>query len=188
MDYEIRSAKLSDAAAIAEIYGWYIRNTAITFEYDVPTAQAFARRMEGIMQKYPYLVVQQEGKILGYAYATSYIARQACDWSCEVSIYLAPDQTKQGLGRRLYEKLEVSLKAMGIVNMYASIACTDVQDPYVNDNSLNFHAHMGFKPVGIFRNCGYKFGRWYHLQWVEKTIGNHGKDMLPVAFRKEREL
>ena len=88
----------------------------------------------------------------------------------------------QGLGRLLYTELEERLQAMGIVNMYASIACVDGDDPYVTNNSLDFHAHMGFRLVGIFRNCGYKFGRWYHLAWVEKTIGDHAPNMEKVEF------
>ena len=181
----IRQAKSSDAPAILEIYGWYIHNTAITFEYSVPTVQAFTRRMEDIMGRYPYLVAEKNGKLLGYAYAAPYIRRQACDWSCEVSIYLAREVTGQGIGRMLYEKLEAILAEMGIVNMYASIACTDAEDPYVSNNSLDFHGHMGFRSVGTFRNCGYKFGRWYHLQWVEKTLGSHEDTMLPVKFNEE---
>ncbi len=173
MQIRIRRATVEDAAAILEIYGPYIQNTAITFEYTVPTVESFIRRMEDIMSRYPYLVAEKDGKLLGYAYAAPYIARQACDWSCEVSIYLARSATGQGIGRMLYEKLEQDLRQMGIVNMYASIACADGEDPYVSNNSLDFHAHMGFRPVGIFRRCGYKFGRWYHLQWVEKTLCSH---------------
>lgn len=181
-DTEIRSAKLTDAAAIRKLYGWYIENTAITFEYTVPTEREFATRMARILTRYPYLVAEKDGKLLGYAYAAPYITRRACDWSCEVSIYLAREATGQGLGRALYAALEQQLRQMGIVNMYASIACADGEDPYVSNNSLDFHAHMGFRPVGSFRNCGYKFGRWYHLTWVEKTIGEHAPNMKEVKF------
>lgn len=88
----------------------------------------------------------------------------------------------------LYEKLEAILREMGIVNMYASIACADEEDPYVSNNSADFHAHMGFKPVGIFRNCGYKFGRWYHLMWVEKTLNSRERKMQPVRFENKECL
>lgn len=188
MDLHIRLAHSADAAAILEIYGWYIQNTAITFEYTVPSVEGFTRRMEDIMCRYPYLVAQCGGKLLGYAYAAPYIRRQACDWSCEVSIYLAREITGQGVGRMLYEKLEAILREMGIVNMYASIACADEEDPYVSNNSADFHAHMGFKPVGIFRNCGYKFGRWYHLMWVEKTLNSRERKMQPVRFENKECL
>ena len=178
----IRPVKPEDVPAILEIYGGYVQNTAITFEYAVPDPKEFAQRVERISSRYPYLVAECDGKILGYAYAAPYIARKACDWSCEVSIYLAENATKQGLGRVLYDALEAMLKDMGIVNMYASIACSDGNDPYVTNNSLDFHTHMGFQLIGVFRNCGYKFGRWYHLAWVEKTLGDHAPDMKEVAY------
>ena len=178
----IRPVALSDIENILNIYGWYIQNTAITFEYAVPSLEEFTQRVKGICSRYPYLVAECCGKVQGYAYAAPYITRKACDWSCEVSIYLAPEATKQGLGRALYEALENRLKTMGIVNMYASIACVDGEDPYVDTNSLDFHAHMGFQPIGTFRNCGYKFGRWYHLAWVEKTLGDHVTNMKEVQF------
>ena len=180
LDVIVRPATKADAADILEIYGWYIKNTAITFEYEIPTVEAFAARIEGVLERYPYLVAVDAERILGYAYAAPYIRRSACDWSCEVSIYLAPHATKQGLGRQLYQFLERCLYDMGIVNMYASIACTDGEDPYVDSNSADFHAHMGFRKIGTFLNCGYKFGRWYHLMWVEKTLRIHGENMKPI--------
>ena len=182
MQFQIRAARITDAAAILSVYGPYIQNTAITFEYGIPSVESFAKRMEGIMARYPYLVAEENGRIVGYAYAAPYITRSACDWSCEVSIYLSPQVVGQGLGRALYTQLESQLRQMGIVNMYASIACTDGEDPYVSNHSADFHGHMGFRPVGVFRNCGYKFGRWYHLMWVEKTLNAHGKEMPPVLF------
>lgn len=185
MEALIRAASIADAAAILEIYGPYIQNTAITFEYETPSVEAFSQRMKNIMERYPYLVAEMNGQVVGYAYAAPYIGRQACDWSCEVSIYLAPDAIGQGIGRALYETLEGMLKQMGIVNMYASIACTEEEDPYVSNHSADFHAHYGFRPIGVFRNCGYKFSRWYHLMWMEKTLGGHGTDMMPVAFQNQ---
>ncbi len=187
MQFQIRAARTADASTILDIYGPYIQNTAITFEYEIPTAEAFVKRMEGIMSRYPYLVAETGGKVVGYAYAAPYITRSACDWSCEVSIYLAPQAVGQGLGRALYEQLENQLRQMGIVNMYASIACADGKDPYVSDYSADFHAHLGFRPVGVFRNCGYKFGRWYHLLWVEKTLNIHGNEMQPVMFQNKEK-
>ena len=179
----IRPATLQDVRKILEIYGWYIENTAITFEYTIPTEQAFSDRMKNIMSRYPYLVAERDGKLLGYAYAAPYITRKACDWSCEVSIYLSREAVGQGLGRSLYTELENRLKEMGIVNMYASIACAQRDDPYVSNNSMEFHRHMGFRPVGVFQNCGYKFDRWYDLAWVEKTIGQHKDHMKEVKSR-----
>lgn len=184
-DYLIRSATVQDAQQLRKIYGWYVQNTAITFEYEIPGLEEFAQRIARTLHNYPYLVAQYNGEVVGYAYAAPYITRRACDWSCEVSIYLDKKAVGQGLGRLLYTELEERLQAMGIVNMYASIACVDGDDPYVTNNSLDFHAHMGFQPVGTFRNCGYKFGRWYHLAWVEKTIGIHDEYMKEVLFSCE---
>ena len=176
----LRFAELNDAPALLEIYRPYVEKTTVSFETEVPTLKEFQGRIREYSRIYPYLVAECDGQLLGYAYAAPYITREACDWSCEVSIYLARESTGQGLGRKLYEALENRLRAMGIVNMYASISCAEGEDPYVNNNSADFHAHMGFKPVGVFRNCGYKFKRWYHLAWVEKTIGVHESDMKEV--------
>ena len=165
-DVHIRNATLADAERIVEIYSYYIKNTAITFEYAVPTVEEFQDRMKGIMKR--------------YAYAREYIGRSACDWSCEVSIYLAHDVRKSGFGRMLYEALEVALKDMGMVNVYASIAYLEKEDEYLTKNSLQFHEHLGYRKIGEFYNCGYKFGRWYSLVWVGKVIGEYKEDQAPL--------
>lgn len=181
----IRSASLGDAARILEIYDYYVKNTAITFEYETPSLEAFQMRMKGIMERYPYFVIEQDGAIQGYAYAAPYITRAACDWSCEVSIYLEKNARKCGLGRKLYEALEDALRGMGIINVYASIACPETADEYLNYNSADFHAHLNFREIGRFRKCGYKFGRWYHLIWVEKVLGEHSEKVSPIVPYKE---
>lgn len=169
----VRAARLSDAGRILEIYAYYIKNTAITFEYDVPTLAEFQSRMEHTMKRYPYLVIERSGIVEGYAYADALIERAACDWSCELSIYLDHAAQKCGLGRKLYEALEEALGRMGILNLYACIALPRVEDEYLNRNSADFHAHLGFVKVGEFHKCGYKFGHWYNLIWMEKLIGEH---------------
>ncbi len=180
MDVTIRDAVLTDAQRLLEIYGYYIQNTAITFEYEVPTTECFAQRMGRIMEHYPYLVAEADGTVMGYAYAAALIPRAACDWACEVSVYIDRTARKCGLGRRLYEALEAKLKAMGIVNLYASIAWPHPEDEYLTCNSAQFHAHMGFTQVGRLHNCGHKFGRWYDLLWVEKNIGSYLPVMPPL--------
>ena len=176
----IRQAVLADAARIVEIYSYYIKNTAITFEYDVPTVEEFQGRMKHVMERYPYLVVENDNGIQGYAYAREYIGRAACDWSCEVSIYLAHDVVKCGKGRMLYEAMEAALREMGMVNVYASIAYSEVEDEYLTKNSLQFHEHLGYKQIGEFYKCGYKFGKWYSLVWVGKVIGEHKDEQAPL--------
>ena len=123
------------------------------------------------MKKYPYLVIEQDGKIEGYAYAHAFVGRAAYDWSSELTIYLDPNARKGGLGRRLYEELADRLKKMGILNLYACIGYPQVEDEYLTKNSAEFHAHLGFELVGTFHNCGYKFDRWYDMVWMEKIIG-----------------
>lgn len=169
----IRNAQLSDAARLLEIYDYYVRNTAITFEYDTPSLTEFRSRMEGIMERYPYFVILRDGKIEGYAYAAAFRTRRAYDWACEVTIYLAPDARKCGMGRMLYETLEAALKKMGVRNMYACIGYPDGEDEYLTTNSADFHAHLGYSKVGEFHKCGYKHGRWYHMIFMEKLIGHH---------------
>lgn len=177
---EIRTARLDDAGALLNIYGYYVKNTAITFKYEVPSVDEFRSRMEGILKKYPYLVAVQNGRIVGYAYARAFVGRAAYDWSAEMSIYLDRGARKRGLGRALYEALEGALGRMGILNLYACIAYPGTQDEYLTANSAQFHAHMGFQKVGEFHQCGYKFGRWYHMIWMEKIIGEHQREQAAV--------
>lgn len=179
-DVHIRNATLADAERLVEIYSYYIKNTAITFEYAVPTVEEFQDRMEGIMKRYPYLVIEKNQEVQGYAYANAYIDRAACDWSCEVSIYLARDAVKCGMGRMLYEAMENVLRDMGMVNVYASIAYSDTEDEYLTKNSLQFHEHLGYRKIGEFYNCGYKFGRWYSLVWVGKAIREYKEEQEQI--------
>ena len=169
----IRDANLKDAQRILEIYSYYIKNTAITFEYEVPSEEDFKARMSKIMDRYPYLVIERNGKIEGYAYAGPFVGRAAYDWSCEMTIYLDYKSCKVGIGRKIYEALENRLKSMGILNLYAAIAYPEEEDNYLNYNSANFHKHLGFNEVGRFYKCGYKFKHWYHMIWAEKIIGEH---------------
>lgn len=176
----IRMAAPSDAEELLRIYRYYVENTAITFEYEVPSVAEFQARIENTLQKYPYLVALEDEQIVGYAYAGAFGERAAYDWSAELSIYLAPKATKRGYGRALYQALETALKDMGILNLYACIAYTTKPDAYLTNNSAEFHQHLGFERVGKFQNCGYKFGRWYSMIWMEKIIGEHVNEPKPV--------
>lgn len=170
---EIRNAEISDAKRLVEIYDYYVRNTAITFEYDTPSTDEFIGRMENIMKRYPYLVIEVDGRIEGYAYAGVFKNRAAYDWSCETTIYIDHNARKSGLGRKLYEALEDRLKAMGIINLYACIGYPETEDEYLTKNSAEFHEHLGYTKVGEFHKCGFKFGRWYNMIWMEKMVGEH---------------
>lgn len=169
----IRNASAADAGRILEIYAYYVEHTAVSFEYDAPSLKEFQERMRKTMEHYPYLVIEKDGRIEGYAYADTFIARKAYERSCEVTIYLARDARKRGMGRLLYEELARRLKAMGILNLYACIAWPQEADPYLTEDSACFHKHMGFHTAGLFRSCGYKFDRWYDMIWMEKWIGEH---------------
>ena len=169
----IRPAVPEDAARLLEIYAPYVEETAITFEYDVPTTEEFRERIEHIRARYPYLVIERGGVIQGYAYAGVFKDRAAYDRSCEMTIYLARDAVGGGLGRKLYEALEEALRAKGMLNLYACIGVPEQEDEYLDHNSEQFHEHMGYRKVGTFHQCGYKFGRWYNMIWIEKMIGEH---------------
>ncbi len=183
MQTYIRDVKLEDAQELLDIYAPYVLNTAITFEYEVPSLTEFQNRISNITKKYPYLVIEQENdsrdcnskkrQIVGYAYACAFHPRAAYEWCVELAIYLNVYSHGNGYGRMLYEALEERLKAMHILNLYACIAIPQEEDEYLTFNSANFHEHLGFKNIGTFSNCGYKFDRWYHMCWMEKFIGVH---------------
>lgn len=176
----VRDAALADAARILGIYDYYVQHTAITFEYDTPYLAEFQARMRRTMNRYPYLVAEQDGAIQGYAYAGPFQSRAAYGWCCEMTVYLDRGAQKRGLGRILYEALEARLRAMGVLNLYACIAYPEVEDEYLTANSADFHAHLGFTKVGQFHKCGYKFGRWYDMIWMEKLIGARTDPQPPV--------
>lgn len=169
----IRTATPQDAEAILAIYAPYIEQTAITFEYDVPSVDEFRKRIENTLKKYPYLVGEEEGEIVGYAYAEVFKARAAYSRCVETSIYVKMDQHGKGIGKKLYERLEEELKQMGILNMNACITWLDTPNQYLTHQSPEFHEHLGYKRVAHFHQCGYKFGLWFDMIWMEKMIGEH---------------
>lgn len=179
-DIQIRVARIEDAEALLEIYRPYVEKTAISFEYDVPSLAEFKGRMEKTLRKYPYLVAENSKEIIGYTYAGPFVGRAAYDWGIETTIYIKEDMKRLGAGKKLYEALEKILKAQNILNMNACIGYPDIEDEYLNKNSVEFHSHMGFKMVGEFHKCGYKFGRWYNMVWMEKIIGEHKENQLAV--------
>ena len=178
---KIRRAVPEAAPRLVEIYGYYVEKTAISFEYTVPSPEEFRGRMERIMRRYPYLVAEVDGTVQGYTYAGAFVGRAAYDWSCELTIYLARDARKMGLGRQLYTALEQRLAQMGVLNLYACIGYPLVEDEYLTKNSAQFHEHLGFTLAGTFHNCGYKFGRWYDMIWMEKIIGEHRPDQPDIV-------
>ena len=176
----IRTATLEDAKDLLEIYAPYVKNTAITFEYEVPSEEEFKKRIEYILEKYPYLVAENKGEIVGYAYASSFHSRAAYQWGAETSIYVKENQRNLGVGKSLYKELERILKLQNILNLNACIAYPETEDEHLTKNSVQFHQHLGYELVGEFHKCGYKFNRWYNMVWMEKHIGDHLENPMPI--------
>lgn len=169
----IRSAKPADAECLLAIYAPYVLDTAITFEYDVPSVEEFRSRIENTLAKYPYLVAEKDGKILGYAYAGVFKGRAAYNHCVETSIYVDLSCQGKGIGKALYEALEEQLKQQGILNVNACISWIDTPNQYLTHQSSEFHAHLGYEKVAHFHLCGYKFNQWFDMIWMEKMIGEH---------------
>ncbi|NLY43307.1 MAG: N-acetyltransferase [Clostridiaceae bacterium] len=180
----IEKVTIEDASELLSIYEPYVRNTAITFEYDVPTLDEFKSRIINISSKYPYIKAVDNGEILGYAYANTFKDRKAYDWSVETTIYVKQGKHRMGIGKSLYNALEKSLKNMGILNMNACIAVPVKEDDHLTDVSYRFHKKMGFILVGRFHNIGYKFNTWYDMIWMEKMLGEHNDFPPDVQFGK----
>ncbi|EGP67149.1 putative phosphinothricin N-acetyltransferase [Streptococcus sp. oral taxon 056 str. F0418] len=174
---EIRFAKPSDARSLLDIYAPYVENTAITFEYEVPTIEDFATRIAKTLEKYPYLVAEEDGLILGYAYASTYYARAAYDWAVELSVYVSQEARGQGVGTRLYDALEGLLKQMGYIHFLACISLP-------NEASLALHRKRGYQQVAHFPKIGYKFDRWHDIVWLQKSLDKEAKS---IKFLKEKE-
>lgn len=187
----IRIAAEEDAAELLEIYRPYAENTAITFEYACPSEDEFRERIRHTLAFYPYLTEERDGAIVGYAYAGAFQKRAAYRWSAETSIYVRQDAHGEGIGRELYAALEKAMQLQGIRNAEACIAAPRGEDPYLTDNSIGFHGHLGYRMVGRFERCAYKFHRWYDMIWMEKWIGDHPElpectpDVCSFAQRRE---
>lgn len=183
-DISIRFAKPEDAKELLKIYAYYVTDTAISFETEVPSEEEFKLRIEEVLKSYPFIVACKDDEILGYAYLHSFVGRKAYELSAETTIYLNPDKKKMGIGKKLYSVLEDIAKAQNITNLYSCIGYVDKEDEYLNNNSVQFHEHIGFRMVGKFENCGHKFGRWYHMVWMEKIIGEHGEIREFLKFKE----
>lgn len=187
-EIEVLIASPNDAQSLLDIYSFYVENTAITFEYDVPSLQEFQSRIEHTLKTYPYLIAKINDNIVGYTYASTFHARKAYSWCVETSIYVDHRYLKMGIGKKLYDALEIILKKQNITNLNACIAIPASENPYVDFNSVDFHHHLGYCQVGKFHQCGYKFHQWFHIVWMEKMIGEHlsnQSDMIPFSKLKD---
>lgn len=183
---EIKIASPSDAEAILNIYAPYIRNTAVTFEYEVPSVEEFRKRIIHTLKRFPYLLALKGEEIIGYAYAGPLHVRAAYAWSVETSIYVKKDYKGKGTGRALYEALEYVLKKQNVINSNACIAYPEKEDQFLTRDSVKFHSRLGYQKVAEFHQCAYKFGNWYNMVWMEKFLREHPKK--PQAFRPFEEV
>lgn len=184
----IREVTPKDAAALVEIYAPYVRETAVTFEYDVPSVAAFSGRIEWVLEKFPYLVAENDGEIVGYAYAGAFHPRAAYQWCAEMSVYVKQNARRMGVGRMLYDAMEAILRMQRLTNVEACIAVPSAPDAHLTMDSVRFHEKMGYRMVGTFHQCGYKFDTWYDMVWMEKHIGEHTHPQPPVLrFDEIRE-
>ena len=165
----IRPATAADVPAMLEIYGPYILQTAFTFEYEVPTHEAFLARFTAISARFPWLVWEEDGEILGYVYGDRAFARAAYQWAADLSIYLRPEARGRGIGRLLYTAAEDRLRELGYYLIYAIVTSS-------NTGSCAFHEDMGYIRRAELPDCGMKFGRWYGIIWYEKRL----RDGIPT--------
>ena len=171
----IRFATENDLSAMLEIYRPYVENTTYSFEYEVPSMEAFTRRFRDHVQQFPWLVWEEEGQVLGYAYAGAPWERAAYRWCAEVSIYLSESVHGRGIGRQLYALLEEILTCQGYRVVYALITTE-------NTGSVAFHEKLGYSYHSTFENCGFKMGRWLGVIWLQKRLGPMD---APTGFPKK---
>lgn len=191
MDSEIiiRTAAIEDAQALLDIYAYYVEETAITYEYDVPSLTEFKSRIAHTLEKYPYLVAEMDGKIVGYSYAGAFHPRAAYHWGAEMTVYL--DHTVRGrqIGAKLYSLVEEILKAQGVIKTIALITPPPSEEEKKIYNSVAFHEKMGYQMLGCMDYAGYKFDRWYQVVVMEKMIGTPTEHMKTIkTFDEVRSL
>lgn len=172
----IRLAAEADLPQILAIYAPYVENTTISFEFAPPTPEEFRQRFLRISGRFPWLVWEENGEILGYTYACAPFERAAYQWCCEPSIYLRPDAQGRGIGKKLYTALEKLLTLQGFRLSYAIITSE-------NTHSLAFHQQMGYDVLAHFPDCGYKHGRHLGVTWMQKKLISAELPMnFPISF------
>jgi phosphinothricin acetyltransferase len=165
----IRMASVSDAAAVAAIYEPYVSKTVISFELEPPTPAEMAQRIAATVAIAPWIVVEKEGELLGYAYAAPHRERPAYQWSVDSSVYLRGDQRRRGLGRALYTSLFALLRAQGFYRVHAGATLP-------NEASVGLHESFGFRPIGVYRAVGYKHGAWRDVGWWQLALRDDGDE------------
>ncbi len=175
---QLRLARAEDAQGLLAIYGPIVESTAISFETEVPSVQEMQERVANTLRDFPWLVFELDGQIAGYAYASRHRQRAAYQWSVDVSVYVATSARRRGLGRRLYAPLLGIVRTLGYCTAYAGIALP-------NAASVALHESMGFVPVGVFRNVGYKLGEWQDVGWWQRPLRDYAGAPIPPRSMSE---
>lgn len=177
----LRPAEPRDAGAIAAIYAPIVRDTFISFETEPPSAEIMAERIDALERRYPWLVATMGDEVVGYAYGSALRPRAAYQWSVEVTVYVAGTARGKGVGRRLYGGLLAVLRAQGFHGAFAGIALP-------NDASVALHEAVGFRPLGVYKEVGFKFGAWRDVGWWRLALADGAAPPSePVSFQQLRE-
>jgi phosphinothricin acetyltransferase len=160
----VRDASEGDAPACAAIYAPYVRETAVSFESEPPTPAQMAERIAAATRTHAWIVHEDDGRVVGYAYGVPHKERAAYRFSCEVSVYVEQGRRRTGSGRALYEALLERLAARGYRMAVAGMTLP-------NEASAGLHRAMGFEPVGVYRQIGWKFGAWHEVAWMQRALG-----------------
>lgn len=171
----VRTAEISDAAAIQAIYAPMIERTAISFELEPPSVEEMAKRIESTLPTYPYLVAERDGQVIGYAYGSQHRAREAYRWSVDVTVYIAPEMHRSGVGRKLYDVLLPILKRQRFHAAYAGIALP-------NDGSVGLHEALGFAHIGTYPEVGFKHGAWHDVGYWRIALDVTNPPLPPLPF------
>lgn len=170
------AAPEADAAAVAAVYAPYVRETAISFEEEAPDATEMARRIRRTTASLPWLVAEDEGAVVGYAYAAAHRERAAYRWAADVSVYVASTAQRRGVGRALYTALLRDLRGRGTRTVWAGTTLP-------NAPSVALHEAMGFRPVGVYRAVGWKHGAWHDVGWWGLDLADGRDDPPPPGPR-----
>ncbi len=160
------------------IYEYFVANTAVSFEYALPTQEEFFKRFSEHIAVYPWLVWEEEGEVLGYAYAGRAFERAAYAWNAEISCYLAENARRRGIGTALYAQIEEILKKQGCRKVFAVVTSA-------NEASVRFHEALGYRITAVYKDVGYKLGHWYDVIWLEKQLLPLGKPKhFPASWQE----
>jgi phosphinothricin acetyltransferase len=174
---DLREVEPADAAGVLAIYGPVVRDTAISFEVEVPSIEEMRRRIAETTTRMPWLAAMAGDDLIGYAYAGPHRTRAAYQWSVDVSVYVHSGRQRAGVGRALYTALLDLLALQGYCRAYAGITLP-------NPSSVGLHEAMGFRPVGIYRGVGFKLGAWHDVGWWQRPLGTppvHPTPPRPLA-------